>query len=528
MTEADGTTVAWAYDNAYRLTGETMTNPSGVTTAAATYVYDPAGNRTSLTSGGTTTSYTYNNLDQLTGAATGTTTTTYTYDGRGNLTGTSSGNGGHATTAAYTYNAADRLSKATLSTGVSATYTSDADGRRVKQTVGSVVTKYLWDVQSADGDVVTETDGSGAVQASYVLAGSELLAQVRGSGSGGVASYTLPDGQGSVRALANAAGAITDTYRYDAYGNQASSTGATTNPYRYDGQRRDDGTGLYQLRARAYDPTTGRFLSRDTAGVALSGPSQLNRYAYVQDDPIDLRDPSGFGPFADFADSVATIVRTAVLILVELPVLLIENLEALGLAGGVGWLAGRLLYYYDLYQHNAGLILGGLQGLSGGPGGGGTGGGGTGGGGTGGGGGASGSGGGAADATVTFYRGTTYYDALRAEAEGFNASILEQRQSGRQFDPGLYTSRNRDVAIYFAYYNAGMHAGQGGAALMSITLKESKFEEMAAIYGVIDDRPVAGLPPWVPEPHVETLFPFASLPALDANDVVTVEQLPTP
>ena len=67
----------------------------------------------------------------------------------------------------------------------------------MKQTVGSVVTKYLWDEQSTDGDVVTETDGSGAVQASYVLAGSELLAQVRGSGSGGVASYTLPDGQGS-------------------------------------------------------------------------------------------------------------------------------------------------------------------------------------------------------------------------------------------------------------------------------------------------------------------------------------------
>ncbi len=121
----------------------------------------------------------------------------------------------------------------------------------MKQTVGSVVTKYLWDEQSADGDVVTETDGSGAVQASYVLAGSELLAQVRGS----VASYTLPDGQGSVQALANAAGAITDTYRYDAYGNQASSTGATTNPYRYDGQRRDDGTGLYH---RVPAPTTRR------------------------------------------------------------------------------------------------------------------------------------------------------------------------------------------------------------------------------------------------------------------------------
>jgi hypothetical protein len=70
--------------------------------------------------------------------------------------------------------------------------------------------------------------------------------------------------------------------------------------------------------------------------VDLTGPAQLNRYTYVQDDPIDLRDPSGFGPFADFAASVATIVRTAVLILVELPVLLVEELAALGLLGEVG------------------------------------------------------------------------------------------------------------------------------------------------------------------------------------------------
>src|SRR5690348_10450264 len=125
------------------------------------------------------------------------------------------------------------------------------------------------------------------MQASYVLGGGALLAQVRGSGAGATASYVLPDGQGSVRALANSAGAITDTYRYDAYGTLTSSSGTTTNPYRYDGQRRDDGTGLYQLRARSYDPGTGRFLSRDTADVEVSDPAQLNRYGYVRDDPVD-------------------------------------------------------------------------------------------------------------------------------------------------------------------------------------------------------------------------------------------------
>ncbi|HEV2458341.1 MAG TPA: RHS repeat-associated core domain-containing protein [Ktedonobacterales bacterium] len=39
-----------------------------------------------------------------------------------------------------------------------------------------------------------------------------------------------------------------------------SSQGTTTNPYRYDAQRLDALSGLYQLRARNYDPATGRFL----------------------------------------------------------------------------------------------------------------------------------------------------------------------------------------------------------------------------------------------------------------------------
>jgi RHS repeat-associated protein len=51
--------------------------------------------------------------------------------------------------------------------------------------------------------------------------------------------------------------------------------------------REDDGTGLYYYRARYYHPTLGRFVSED----ALRG---ANLYAYVEDDPISEKDPSGF------------------------------------------------------------------------------------------------------------------------------------------------------------------------------------------------------------------------------------------
>ena len=231
-----------------------------------------------------TTTYGFNALDQLTNAG----AIQYHYDARGNLHDIT--NGSNITN--YTYDAADRLTNV-IAPGVSASYTYDADGRRIKQTAGAAISNYLWDEASTYGDVVLETNGSGATVASYVLGGTGLLSQTR-SGS---TNYYLQDGQGSTRALTNSSGVITDTYSYTAFGELFNQTGSTANSYLYTGQQFDSLTGLYDLRARYYSPYLNQFIQPDTIVPDPYIPADWNKYTYVRDNPINYTDPSGHTPY---------------------------------------------------------------------------------------------------------------------------------------------------------------------------------------------------------------------------------------
>lgn len=292
VSEGDGSSTRWTYDDAYHLTGEARYDSSGNLMSQVGYTYEPDGNRHTLTANGQTTIYTYNTLDQLTSAG----ATQYGYDGRGNVTSVTNG----ASSTQYSYDAADRLTAAALPDSTRTTYGYDANGNRVSQTVGANSTNYLWDPTSTYGDVALETDGSGHQQVSYVLGDNGPLAQTRNSAT----SYYLQDGQGSVRALANANGAITDQYRYDAFGSVQSHTGTTPNAYLYTGQQYDAATGLYDLRARYYDPGTGRFLNRDTAGFDQYSPTNLNRYRYASCNPVNHTDPSGHDDVVEYGELI--------------------------------------------------------------------------------------------------------------------------------------------------------------------------------------------------------------------------------
>jgi RHS repeat-associated protein len=213
--------------------------------------------------------YTPNNLNQY--AAVG--AQSLSYDANGNLI-----SDGAFT---YGYDTESRLISSTYnaSGGAIASYAYDPQGRRKAKTVNGTTTNYL----SAGSREIAEYDGAGNLLRRYVYGLDEPLATIDAAGN---ISYHFTDAQGSVVALANASGQVTETHAYTAYGLAASTAGTA---FQFTGRRVDTETGLYYYRARYYSPAIGRFLQTDPIGTG----GGINLYAYVSNDPVNNTDPFG-------------------------------------------------------------------------------------------------------------------------------------------------------------------------------------------------------------------------------------------
>lgn len=112
--------------------------------------------------------------------------------------------------------------------------------------------------------------------------------------------YYLYDGLGSTTYLVKPDGNTRDHYRYDEYGkppgdSKLSPDGAINlnNTFGYTGEQWDEETNLLYLRARFYEPETGRFLSRDSYEGEPENPLSRHLYAYVENNPVNRVDPRG-------------------------------------------------------------------------------------------------------------------------------------------------------------------------------------------------------------------------------------------
>ncbi|WP_197031760.1 polymorphic toxin-type HINT domain-containing protein [Paenibacillus massiliensis] len=210
------------------------------------------------------------------------------YDADGNMTtGPLQGN-----MQSYEYDSRNRLQSAG---GVS--YGYNAENMRTSVTTDGNTVRYVINPNAALSQVLMESDADGKPLAYYVY-GLGLLGREDASGEYQTYHY---DRRGSTVAMTALDGTITDTYEYGPYGEQIGHEGATEQPFRYNGRDgvMTDANGLYHMRARYYSPDIKRFINRDVVTGTISDTPTLNRYAYVNGNPISYIDPFGLSRDGD-------------------------------------------------------------------------------------------------------------------------------------------------------------------------------------------------------------------------------------
>jgi RHS repeat-associated protein len=275
VTELGGRTVAYQYDDLYRLTRETISGSVASNNGVVDYDYDAVGNRRSRIS-------TVAAIPTQTGIA---------VDDNDRLTSDVSDANGSTTVSngrTYVYDFENRVIGVTAP-GLTISTVYDGDGNRVRKKVNGVTTDYLVDTNNHTGYAqVVEELRNGSVVRQYVI-GSDLISQ-RVSGSVSFYGY---DGHGSVRYLTNEVGVVTDAYDYDSYGLLINWAGNTPNSFFYSGEQWDETLGLYYNRARYLNVQTGRFWTMDTWEGTFNNPVSLHKYLYSKNCPVNFNDPSG-------------------------------------------------------------------------------------------------------------------------------------------------------------------------------------------------------------------------------------------
>ncbi|MBE9088610.1 DUF4114 domain-containing protein [Microcystis aeruginosa LEGE 11464] len=308
VVENDGRTVEYNYDNLYRLTQEKITD-TVAGNKTITYSFDAVGNRLEkVDSVAGKTTYNYDKNDRLLKEILGGNITQYQYDDEGNLLAKVE-NG--ATTTNYEWNAKGELTAVEVTENGETgriEFEYDHSGIRVAIDVDGEVTRFLIDNnQQQYAQVIEEYQTNGTVNTTYTH-GWDLISQNDGANR----IYYQVDGLGSTRLMTGNNGSVVVEYDYDAYGNLTRKVGDAENNYLFAGEQFDEAVDGYYLRARYYDPNTGRFASVDPFEGYNNQPITLHDYLYAGVNPVNAIDPSGEVAFVEYLKK-ATITTVAFL-----------------------------------------------------------------------------------------------------------------------------------------------------------------------------------------------------------------------
>jgi RHS repeat-associated protein len=262
----------YTYDSLNRI-GAMADSNTGQACRGLSWTYDAWGNRTdqTVTSGTCNTFHqTVNTQNRLVG-------TTYQYDAAGNMTN----DGSHS----YTYDAENRLTK--VDSGSTATYVYDANGHRVRSTVGGTSRDYVYNSDSVVAEWYSSCNCWGF---GYVYASAAFLAQYANS----TTYFAHKDHLGSTRLLTKMDKSVYDSFDFLPFGEQIAGGSGTSHKFTSD--ERDGESNLDHTWFRQYSSSLGRWISVDPLPGSAEYPQSLNRYSYVLNDPQTYFDPFGLHP----------------------------------------------------------------------------------------------------------------------------------------------------------------------------------------------------------------------------------------
>ncbi|GIO36302.1 hypothetical protein J41TS12_11630 [Paenibacillus antibioticophila] len=255
------------------------------------YEYDLNKNIVGRTQNGVTDNFTYDLLNRI-HTESGEKNKTYTYDQRGNIQNIEGRELRGLSNADFTFNSLNRLTKVKTEDGIEVSYTYNGDGLLYERLEGNSRTRYYYDEAAkliAEADV---SSGTPSLTYTYIYDLSGRLWSRVDHSSSQVQYYQL-NGHGDVVGLTDSQGQQLNAYTYDIWGNPETEEETVPNIFRYSGEYWDSTTDLQYLRARWYDPNAGRFVSKDPYQGSLDNPLSLNRYSYVESNPLVYVDPSG-------------------------------------------------------------------------------------------------------------------------------------------------------------------------------------------------------------------------------------------
>jgi RHS repeat-associated protein len=205
------------------------------------------------------------------------TSLSYVYDANGNLI---NGDGKY-----YEYNDANQLVRVKYGDAngpVIAEYVYDYTGQRIKKIENGITTYYI------GKHFEKQVDSAGAAtKTSYYFANSERVAKRDSSGN---VYYYHSDHLGGTNVLTDSAGNLVERIKYYPFGEIREGG---NEKYSFTGKEKDKLSDLYYFEARYYNSEFKHFTQADTYKRNVYDPQELNKYAYVRNNPFKFIDPTG-------------------------------------------------------------------------------------------------------------------------------------------------------------------------------------------------------------------------------------------